>query len=319
MTVKNLYATVTNTSGLISIDVIEGYKSLSSTCTIVCESTTLSLGDSVIVDMGYEDDHGVVFTGILKKISKAAPDNSITLTCFDVLIKASDYFMAVDDPQHPFQRTNIDAADLVADLLAEANITSYTPIPTTFIFSEPQFNLVTVADAIAQINGIIAYHIWAEADGTIRFEDRRPYVMGTDTSSFTFITGNSGTIITNEYNRSDDDLRNRVVVYGLDPIIATASITSPYLPTGFYKTAVIASPLITEQTMAQDSADFNLELYNRLTRNVTCEVIGNYQIHSRMVATVTEAHTGVSGDWLIYNANHSWSDTGYIIRMVLKA
>lgn len=319
MAAKDLYITVTGTSEVISVDLVESYKSLSRVCTINCVSTTLSLGDSVVVDMGYSDAHGVVFTGILKKISKSAPDNSITLTCFDVLVKSSDYFMASDDPEAPFSRSNIDAADLVDALLEEASITTFTPVATNFIFTDVEFNLTTVADAINQINNIIAYHIWADSNGAIYFEDRRPYIMLGDTPTHTFITGSNGNILTSEYSRSDDDLRNRVVVYGNDPIVATESAVSPYLPAGFYKTAVIASPLITTQSMADDSAAFNLELYNRLTRTVSCEVLGDYTLHVNAIVTVTEAHTGISGDWFVYNISHTFSDSGYSIRMVLKA
>ena len=318
MAAKFLYADITGVTTPLSVDVIEGYKSFSRSCNITCVSTTLALGDAISVDLGYDDSHGVIFTGYVKKISKAAPDNTITLTCFDELIKASDYFMVSDDPTEPFTRANIDAADLVGDLLAEADITNYTPVTTTFSFTEPEFNLLSVADAIGQIAGVIAYHIWADETGEIFFADRRPYIMGGDTPEWTFTTGSSGNIITNDYSRSDDDLRNRVVVYGNDPIAAEASTPSPYLPSGFFRTAVIATPLITEQSMADDSATFNLELYNRLTRIVSCEALGDYRVHVNDIVTITEAHTGVSGDWFIYSMSHSWSDTGYTMRMVLR-
>lgn len=319
MAAKDLYASITGVDTPISIDIVEGFKNISTSCEITCVSTTLGLGDDISIDMGYVGDHGVIFTGIVKKINKAAPDNSIKLSCFDTLVKASDYFMASEDPNEPFSRTNIDAADLVGDLLALASITNYTPVTTNFTFTEPEFNLVSVADAIGQINAILAYHIWSDENGQIFFQDRRPYVMVGDTPILTFITGNSGSIITNEYTRSDDDLRNKVVVYGQDPILASAQTSSPYLPVGFYKTAVIASPLITTQSMAQDSADFNLELYNRLTRTVSCEALGDYRLHARDIVTITEAHTGVSGDWFVYSLSHSFNDGGYTMRMVLKA
>lgn len=142
--------------------------------------------------------------------------------------------------------------------------------------------------------------------------------MPGDVSEWAFTTGSSGNIISNEYSRSDEDLRNRVVVYGKDPIAAEASIASPYLPADFYKTAVIASPLITTQDMADDTAAFNLELYNRLTRSVSCEALGDYRVHVNDIVTITESHTTVSGLWFIYSMSHSWSDTGYTMRMVLR-
>jgi hypothetical protein len=319
MTSKDLYSSIAGVTNLISVDIVEGYKTFSRTCNIVCDSTTLGLGDSVTVDLGYSDSHGTIFTGVVKKIDKTAPDGTTTLLCFDELVKASDYFMVADNPQIPFSRANIDATDLVRDLLAQASITSFSASATTFVFTAPQFNLVSVADAINQVAGIIAYHVWADESGTIHFADRRPYVMGSDSPAFTFTTGSSGNIITDDYSISTDDLRNKVVVYGLDPIVATASIASSYLPVGFYQTAVIASPLITAQAMAQSSADFNLALYNRLTTSVSCEALGNYQLHVNSIVTVTESHTGVTGNWFVYSVSHSFSESGYTMRMVLKA
>lgn len=319
MSARTLYADITGITTPISVDIIEGYRSFSRTCNINCASTTLTLGDSITVDLGYIDSHGLVFTGYVKEIQKATPDNTINISCFDELIKATDYFMVSDDPDEPFTRSNIDAADLVGELLAEASITNYTPVTTNFVFTEPEFNLLSVTDAISQAANIIAYHVWADSTGEVFFADRRPYVMIGDTPSWTFTTGNNGNIITNEYSRSDDDIRNRVVVYGNDPIVAVASATSPYLPTDFYKTAVIASPLITEQGMADDSAAFNLELYNRLTKNVSCEALGDYRVHVNDIISVTEAHTTVSGYWFIYSISHAWSDAGYTMRMVLRS
>jgi hypothetical protein len=319
MSIANLHASIPGVTGIKSIDLIEGYKTFARTCTIQCLSTTLSLGDEITVDMGYDDDFGRVFTGVVKKFNKASPDNTLSITCYDRLIRASDYFLVSEDPENPFTRTNIDAADLVEDLLEEAGLTGISIAATNFIFTEPSFNLVSVSDAIGQISGILAYQIWCDEDGDIHFEDRRPYIMAGDTSSYTFVTGSAGTILTNEYTRSDDDLRNKVVVYGKDNLVATASAVSPYLPVGYYKTAVIASPLISDLAMAQASADYNLELYNRLTRQVACQAIGDYRLHVNEVVTVTEAHTGVSGDWFIYSISHSWSEDGYTVRMVLTA
>lgn len=319
MPARSLYATVTGTTGIVNIDLLEGFKSFSRTCTIECNETTLDLGDSIVVDFGYDDNHDIVFTGIVKKIHKSRPNNLITITCFDELAKASDYFMAAEDPENPFTRTNIDARDLVEDLLLEASITSFVADPVGFIFTEPSFNLVSVADAINAINGIIAWHIWCDSDGVVHFADRRPYVVLGDTSTHTFTTGSAGNIVTNEYTRSEEDLRNKVVVYGFESIYAEASAVSPYLPAGFYKTAILASPLITSQVQAELAADFNLELYNRLTRTVSCEALGDPSCHVNDIVTITEAHTGVSGDWFLYSISHAWGETGYTMRMVLKA
>lgn len=319
MTTRELYASATGVTNIISVDLVESYKSFSSTCTVSCESTSLEIGDEITVDIGYTDSHGQVFTGYVKKIETSKPDETITLTCFDKLVLASDYFLAADDPDNPFTRTNIDATYLVRDLLLEAGITTFSASPSNFIFTEPSFNLCSVADAINQVANIIAYHIWCDTTGTVHFADRRPYVMSGDTPTHTYTTGNNGNILTIDYARSDDDLRNKVTVYGKTPIVATASAASPYLPTGFYKTAVIASPLITTQTMAQLSAQYNLELYNKLTRSVNAEILGDHTVHVNDIVTVTETYTGVSGDWFVYGTSHSFNQSGYTVRLTLRA
>lgn len=317
-TSKTLYASVTGVTNPIRIDVNEGYKSASSYCEVECLSTTLSLGDAVNVDIGYTGDNGRVFTGYVKEISKPRPEGTTILTCFDEYVRAQDYLLVSDDPATPFSRTNIDATDLVEDLLNEAGITSYNGTTSNFIFTNPTFNLVKIADAVTQVANVIAWNIWADETGTVHFADRPFYVTGSDSPDHTFVTGDSGQLLTVENTTSEDDLRNKVVVFGDKQIEATASAVSPYLPTDFYKTAVIASPLITSESQAQDSADFNLDLYNRLTKQATVEVIGDYSIHRNQIATVTETETGISGDWFIYNAAHAWGIDGYTVRLTLR-
>jgi len=315
---KSLYASITGTTTPISVDVMESYTDISSSCNISCVDTTLGIGDDISVDLGYDDDHEVIFTGIVKQVDQDAQTGLIELTCYSTLIKAVDFFIAAEDFDNPFTRTNIDATELVEDLLALAGITSFSGTLSNFIFTEPTFNLVSVADAINQINAVIAWHIWDDATGTVYFEDRRPYVMGGETPSFTFTTGDSGNILTTKYERSESELRNKVVVYGLNPIVATASSASPYLPAGFYKTAVVASPLIASQEQAQLSANYNLELYNRLTTSVDAEVLGDPSLHVNDIVSIVESHTGVTGNWLLFKVSHAWGEDGYSTRMVLK-
>jgi hypothetical protein len=319
MTVKTLYSSISGVTGVISLDSVEGYNTLCRNLTVECVSTTLDIGDDIVVDAGFSDNHGIIFTGIVKKVNKTTPNNTVKLTCLDTLVKANDFFLVAEDPDVPFSRSNIDATDLVGDLLAEAGITTFSADPTNFIFTDPSFNLVSISDAIGQINAVIVYHIWCDETGTIHFADRRPYIMGGDTPTFTFTTGSSGNIITNDYTQSEEDLRNKVVVYGKEDIVATASASSPYLPDGFYKTAVVASPLISPLQMAQDSADFNLVLFNRLTKTVSCEALGDHTLHVNSIVTVTEPTTGVTGDWFVFSVSHSWGESGYTMRMVLKS
>ena len=318
MTKRNLYCSIAGVSNIISVEGSEGYKNFCRSYTIQCESTTKQLGDSISIDLGFDDHHGTIFTGYVKDIRRSTPDNTYTLTCFDELVKSNEMFLAYMDEDSEFVRTNIDATDLVEDLLNEAQITSFTGSASSFIFTEPRFNLVSVSDAINQVANIIAWHIWADETGTIHFAERLPYPTGGDSATHTFTTGDSGNIVTSQLDISDKELRNKVVIYGAQPIYATASAVSPYLPAGYYKTAVIASPLITSQSMAQDAANYNLALYNILTQQASLEALGDYTLHVNDIVTVTEAHTGISGDWFVYSINHAWGQDGYTMRLGLR-
>ncbi|MFA5572510.1 MAG: hypothetical protein WDA42_05340 [Candidatus Bathyarchaeia archaeon] len=318
MPAKDLYASITGTTNIVGVDVTESFTDISTACNIQCTATDLNIGDDVSVDLGYSDDHGVIFTGIVKQKNREATSGIITLECYSTLVRATDFFIAAEDPENPFKRTNIDATELVEDLLSLAGITNFSGTLSNFIFTEPTFNLVSVADAISQINSVIAWRVWDDAAGVVHFEDRRPYVMDGETPSHTYTTGNDGNLLTLGYERSESELRNKVVVYGLDPIVATASAASPYLPAGFYKAAVVASPLIDSQEQAQLSANYNLNLYNRLTTNVDAETLGDYSLHVNDIVSVTESHTGVTGNWLVYKVSHAWGEDGYTTRMVLK-
>ena len=131
---------------------------------------------------------------------------------------------------------------------------------------------------------------------------------------FTTVNG----IVRIGHRRSDRDLRNRVVVYGTDGIYASAEEESPYLPAGFRKTVVVASPWIDDQGMAQAACDYNLDKLNRLTEEITIEVVGNPDLHARKVVTVSESHTGISGDWYIYTCEHRWGEGGYTTNLELR-
>jgi hypothetical protein len=114
------------------------------------------------------------------------------------------------------------------------------------------------------------------------------------------------------YAKSAEELRNRVVVYGIENISASASASSPYLPSGFYKTAVVATPIITNHGQAQQIADLNLARFNRLTESLNLQVEGNYRITPRLWADITNSYLGISGDWFIYQVEHSFDSSGYV-------
>jgi hypothetical protein len=319
---KELYCSVTNTTGIMSATVNDDYGQPTRTALIEATATTLELGDAVTVDLGYQDSHAQVFTGYVIDIGADRTPNGVikTLRCRDQLWRAMAYFIAASDPQDPLTYSNIASEDLVKAMLDLASISSYSLDSPGFTFApeEPlEVNLMSSWDMIARICQLIAWHCY-DNNGTVRFLDRKPYPVGGDSSVHTYITGDTGEILAIQpFSKSSDKIRNRVVVYGLNDISAEASASSPFLPDGFYKTEVISAPdLIDTQQMAQDIADYNLDLLNRLEKQMTMQAAGVPTVAARQVVTVTESETGASGDWFVYSCSHDLKDA-YTNRMTL--
>lgn len=326
-----LYASITGITQPLNINVSESHNGSTSTAVIECVSHSLNIGDSISVDLGYTTNHSVVFNGYVKEISRSVPNNTYTIMAHDVLIRAVDFFIASTNPDQPFSRNNIRAEDLVEDVLALAGLTNYTSDPTHFtlaINTVAEVNLVSAYDYCNSIADLLAWHLYADRNGLVHFIDRKPYVMGGDSSVFTLNDTSIYNILTFTHKLSERDLRNKVVVYGSTGVYASASqatsynpITDSYqqiLPTGFYKTAVAASPLINETSLAQSAADYNLDLYNRLSSNISLSVIGDPSLEARTVVAVDESITGINDNYYVYLAEHTWGADGYIVNLDLR-
>jgi hypothetical protein len=324
-----LYCTVPNTNGILSCHITGNHDSAVSTAIIEARSTTLGLGDQINIDMGYVGDHQQLFTGYVKQIDKNIPDNTYQITAYDELIRAQDYFIVSGDPNTPFTRQNITAEDLVAALLALAGLTSFDPTPTSFTFGvqhEFEVNLVNLFDYCKMIADTLTWTLWADQDGTINFKNRKPYVMTGETNQpgdvadqplVGYIFSYANEILDFSYSKSERPLRNRVVVYGSEGIHAEASQASSVLPAGFYKSSVLAFPqLIDTQGLAQDIADYNLDLLNRIGESITCTVTGNTLLQPRVV--LDSNVSGYSGYWYVYSCDHQWSKTGYTTALDLR-
>ena len=306
---------------LEAVTVREAYNSPSAGCVITAYDTTLTLGDSISVSLGYDASNTKVFQGLVQAIEHSVPAHVITITCEDVLTKAVNYFIASDDPENPLSYSNIKSEDFVENILAEAEITNYeadVPASYTWATDAPaEVNLVTAWQAAHEMADMLAWHIYADRNGKVWFNDRRPYDSGSDSADFTYDETAGTNILSLTYHKSIEELRNRVVVYGRDGIQATASQTSSHLySANYYKTAVVGHPLIQTQTQAQRTADFNLELYNRLTQVVSMTVEGDPDLEARKFVDITgSAFTTVDGLWFIYSVQHKFGSQGYTVDM----
>jgi len=327
---SSLYADVTGLSDIENISVSMSHNGATSVATIDALTSTLDIGDSIDVDIGYSANHARVFRGYVKQIDRKVPENIYTITAHDVMTRAVDFFVASTNPEEPFSRTNISAEDLVEDVLALAGLTNYDPDPTNFVFatnSVAEVNLVSAFDYCRYIADTLTWHLYADEDGVVHFINRKPYVMvagspesnqpgfQADTSLGTI---NDTTILDFTHKRSEKDLRNRIVVYGSTGIYAEAKASSPYLPAGFYKTVAFGTNLIDHQGYAQQAADYNLIILNRLTEQVSMNVIGDPSYMARSVFTIDEDILGINDDYYIVMAEHSWSKAGYTVSMELR-
>jgi hypothetical protein len=110
-----------------------------------------------------------------------------------------------------------------------------------------------------------------------------------------------------------------VVVYGTEGVYAKAQASSPYLPGGFYKSVVFASPQLIQTTaMAQSVANYNLAKLNRLTIGGSASIVGDSSISCRDCVTVSKGDIGMTGQFYVYGLEHSWSKSGFTTNMELR-
>ena len=316
---EKIYMAATNTSNILSIDTVSSHGMQTSMASIEAESSTLNIGDAVSIDLGYVGDHNVVFNGYVRGISRDTPNNKYSITATDVLSRAMDYFIVSSTPDNPFTRSNISAEDLVEDVLNLAGITNYTADPTSFTFAinNPlEVSLTSAYDYCNFISSLLAWHLYADINGLVHFVDRKPYLTGGESTAASIYTTNAVSI---SYLKDAENLRNRVVVWGAEGITADVSESSPYLPSGFYKTAMVSAPtVIDSQSMADLSASYNLDLYNRLTERLQVSIVGDSSIFPRNAAYVDVDDSDMDGNWYLYGVSHSANNGGFTTDIELR-
>jgi len=320
-----------NPVDILSLEVSEGYKQTCARFSLDTDDITgFDLNDVVTIDMGFDAAHGPIFQGYVDEITETRMPGTYSVEGRDVLKRAIEHFIVSTDIDHPWSRENIAAENLVRDLLSEAGIGAYVGAATAFTFgtsSPAEFNLMTSWDGIRLICNILAYTCFAE-NGVVYFKREFPVPVAPSTHSFD--VGNAGDIVLIDYGYNPDNLRNKVVVFGKSGIYAerheddTPNPWPPparksFLPANFYKTAIVSSELIDLQSMADSSAQYNLELYNKLTEFIRLETIGDYLVRSRDTIDVTEPFTGmVADEWFIYSVSHRIDDSGYTMSLNLS-
>ena len=328
MALKTLDYTITGVSSgnLIQLTVNEAYNTPARSAVLNVSDTTLDLGDAISISIGFTGDVSSVFQGFVTHISKSTPGYEITITCEDVLTKALNYFIASDNPDNPLTYSNITSQSYVESILAVAEITNFeADVPLTFTWATDapaEVNLVSAWQAASEMASMLAWYIYADRNGKVWFIERPPYIKsGGETDDFQFDETAGTNVLSLSYRKSTEETRNRVVVYGRQGIQATASQARGDIlySASYFKTAVVAHPLIQTQSQAQTTADYNLDLYNRLTEVVQMEVEGDPTLEINQIIEVTgSTFTGIgTSDWFLYQLRHNFSPNGYTVNMTL--
>lgn len=338
MAVKRPYSNVVIngiTLDTISVEVAEGHEQTCARFSVEVEDTTgIDLNDTVTIKMGYVGDNGIVFKGYVDEIVQSRMPGTYSIKGRDVLKRAIEHYLVTTNIDNPWSRSHITAENLVRDLLKEAGITDYSGAHTSFTFGTQcpaEFNLMSSWDAIRTICNIIAYNCYC-VDGRVYFQRVFPIpTIPAPPGSFELKTGTGGNTTFIDYGYNTDNLRNQVIVFGLGGIYAEAhSATTPcppgwpapctFLPAGFYKTAIVSSEFIDSDGMAEDSAKYNLELYNKLTESLRIEAEGDHRLRCRDTVTVTDLiFTGMNADeWFVFSITHKISDEGYTMSVNLS-
>lgn len=320
MTHRKLYASVTGTTSIISISVDASYSQVSSVAVIECNATSLVLGDPISIDMGFSTDHGLVFSGYVKRIEYSKPDQTYRITANDTLVRAIDYFIASDNPQDALTFNSIGTLDLVKGLLAECGITNVVGDDPAFTWGTNEdgakFNLQSVADAVQFVCSVTGCTIYADGTGQVHLSQRYPYIIGGDTPTVFVKDGASGNIITCQYIRGTDKTRNKIVVYGKGELFGSARADNTYLVVD--QTAVLAHELLDTQRLVDDTITVNLQILNRLSESYEVVIEGDWSILPRMIASITESFSGASSRAVfVYRASHSLSAGGFTTSLTL--
>ena len=290
---------------VVSISYSNAYKTPISKINFETNSATIDwLGKAVTLSLTNESDVRQVFSGFVDDVGETRFPDVFEVTCSNILQRARNHWLITNSLDTFWTRSNIAAETLVGDLLAEAGLTNYSGDTSLFTFGtngDVEFQLLSVMDAIDQINNILAYSIYMDG-ATIRWSQKFPTPEGSPTITLDKFIAISKTVGTK-------NLRNKVVVFGKNGIYAEASEVSPYLPTDFYQTAIVSSELIDSQSMANSSVDYNLELYNKLGQELRIDIEGNPNLKVMDTIHITHSPLDIDDDWFVYSVNHTFEET----------
>ena len=173
----------TGCSNINSITVSESHSQASSVAMIDCVSFSGSIGDAIEVYAGYDGTNTRKFSGYVKELHKSTtPETTFTVVAYDKMVRATDFAIVASNPDEPLTYKNILMETLVQNLMALAGLTDFTTggVTTYFYFAtlvEMEIDVVSVYDYCKNIANLMQWSIWADQNGQIHFQNRKPYVM----------------------------------------------------------------------------------------------------------------------------------------------
>lgn len=326
---NRLYFEVAGITRLQSLTISSSHNSTTAIATIESPDNGLDLGDHTTINMGYATNHVLLFQGYVKSKALKVPENTYTYTLSDDLIRAVDFFIVSDTPDSPLTYDHKSAENLVQTLLGLAGLPLFSSGVSSFTFgvNHPfEINLVNTFDYCHTIADLLTWHIWCDKNGVIQFRNRKGYPMlgGAESSQPGYETDSISSYVWHDYltidtsrQKDERNLRNRVVVYGNNVHASAQDESTPFMK---WKTAILAdSQLIENQGYAQNIADYNLLLLNRITDTITTTVVGDPSLSLYDVINVNSTKLGISTTpYLVTTCEHRLSREGYTTNLVLN-
>jgi hypothetical protein len=326
----SLYCNITGVSSIYVLQVSVSSTHGASSAVASFETIGLyhTLGQHITIDLGYSTSHRQLFTGYVKSIEHSVPDGTYTITANDDLVRAADFFIVSSNPAAPLTYINITGEALVRAILELSGLSSFSLGTTYFTFgvsNEFEVQQVSSFDFAKGIASLLTWEIWCDENGVINFKNRKPFVMSgsepqpdwVNDSDIAYTWDDNTKVLQATYSKDENNLRNKVVVYGYNGLYASAEDGgTPYFK---WKTAVLADAgLIDTISVAQDTADYNLHLLNRITETISATVIGDSTLMPFRTIHVDSDFLGEHASYYIFSAEHSMDRSGYTTKLELK-
>lgn len=268
----------------------------------------------------------LLFTGYVVKWEIEHPPNKWIIEAVDVTYVAEHHWLVPDSIEEMFKWQG-SAEELVITLLedecqyAPATITTELPYSFELGVVDPfEFGLESVAGVIERLNGILQTSFWGDYAGGVnwKFRDKRPDAG--DPTSLTLAphrASTRGNLLSYHWYENEEPYRNKVVVYGLPPIVAKKpdafdadNFPAPGLE-HIDNIAILSSSLIQYQGMADEVAELMLAKFS-IERGVTWEAIGNPAFHVGVTHLLDiDEYSGLAK---VTDVTHTIDGSGYTMR-----